>query len=355
LKKLLCLIFIATGSSTAFAAPRTVPEAVLQASIRVCSGQPKVTRRPIDAPLPAAFSGEYVFVESDEPTCGGQYAAIVASDGSYYIGAPWILKGTPEGTPAEKIRSFAWDRMQEVFETEVAATPSKNGLLHVTVLQKTESGKVPIEGWVDRKGKVFFLGDFHPGSANLPKTRLTELEPILAESPTLGSPSAPVTIVEFSDFECPSCKSAGRYVKPMLEKYGDKVRYIRVDFPLVSVHPWAFAAALAGRAIYRQSPDAFWKYKELIYDAQSELSIFTLEDLAKNFVKDHDLDPKRYEADVNDPKLKDSLLSSVGKGFALQVMATPSYLVNGVFVDTGKDGATLDHYVAGLLGTPTAK
>src|SRR2546430_4296891 len=58
--------------------------------------------------------------------------------------------------------------------------------------------------------------------------------------------------------------------RSILAAHGDAVRYIRFDMPLITIHPWAFSAAVAGRAIYRQNPDLFWKFKEQIYEFRSE-------------------------------------------------------------------------------------
>jgi protein-disulfide isomerase len=137
-------------------------------------------------------------------------------------------------------------------------------------------------------------------------------------------------------------------MKPILAKYGDKVRYIRYDLPLVTMHPWAFSAAIAGRAIYHQKPELFWDYKEQVYSNQDKLTAFTIDDFARNFAKDHDLNLEQYDADINSAPLREELLKGVGAAFINDIRATPSYVVNGVSVDAG-DGSALEKYVAGLL------
>jgi protein-disulfide isomerase len=92
-------------------------------------------------------------------------------------------------------------------------------------------------------------------------------------------------------------------MKPILEAHPDKVRYIRYDTPLVTIHPWALAAAIAGRAVWHQKPDLFWKYKEQIYANQEKLSAFTIDEFARGFASDHDLDMKKYDADVQSHRL----------------------------------------------------
>ena len=119
-------------------------------------------------------------------------------------------------------------------------------------------------------------------------------------------------MIEFSDFECPSCQRAAGYMKPILAAHGDKVRYIRYDMPLMTIHPWAFAAAIAGRAVWHQKPDLFWKYKEQIYENQDKLSAFTIDEFARGFATDHELDMKKYDADVQSPELRAEIVNGAG-------------------------------------------
>jgi protein-disulfide isomerase len=219
----------------------------------------------------------------------------------------------------------------------------------VKLLETTERGKIPFEGEIDPAGTVFFMGNFFTLNSDFRTARLKVFEPFVADSPSRGASKAEVTVIEFSDFECPSCQKAAGFLKPILDKYGDKIRYVRYDLPLINMHPWAFSAAMAGRAIYRQKAEAFWDYKEQIYANQEKLSAFTIDDFARHFAQDHDLDLKKYDADVASPDLQACILSGAGVAFSNDVRATPTYLVNGVSVDPGTDGKALEAYVAELL------
>ena len=115
------------------------------------------------------------------------------------------------------------------------------------------------------------------------------------------------------------------------------------------MHPWAFPAAVAGRAIYRQKPDLFWQYKEQVYANQEKLNTFTIDDFARGFAQDHDLDLKKYDADVSSPELQSAILAGAGTALSNDIRATPTYLVNGTNVDAGTDGKALEAYVANLL------
>src|SRR5262249_29687707 len=92
-------------------------------------------------------------------------------------------------------------------------------------------------------------------------------------SPTFGAAGAAVTVVAFSDFECPNCKEEAQAIRNNLEKtFPNQVRFYFKNYPLVEIHPWAKSAATAGRCIYRQDQAAFWKFHDWIYDQQSEVT-----------------------------------------------------------------------------------
>ena len=324
-------------------------EKLVRQSIPQCPDL-KLSKAELPYKLPARLTGAVVRVASPRASCEGQYLIATAPSGDFYLGLPWVLGDDTEGkTIDEKLKNFAWKNMQENFTPVFDRERTRNGLLRVTMLEMTERGKVPIEGETDSDGKVFFIGHFRPSNVDPATTRLKAFEPRLAAAPTRGAAKPDVTIVEFSDFQCPSCQHAAGYVDPIIEKYGDRVRYVRYDLPLLSAHPWAFSAALAGRAIYRQKPDVFWEYKKQVYSNQDKLTAFTIDDFTRGFAQDHELDLKQYDADLASDALHDELLKSIGVAFSNDVRATPTYMVNGVFVDAGEEGKALEAWVAGLL------
>ncbi len=327
--------------------PKT--ENLVRQSVPVCADM-KISSIEFPGRLPPRMSGSLIRIEAPRAACEAQYLMVMAPSGDFYLGLPWMIDDDVAGkTLEEKIRNFAWTRLQENFTPVIERVRTRNGLLPVTLLEMTEHGNVPIEGEMDPDGKVLFLGHFRPADADPAAARLKAFQPELATAPARGATKPEVTVVEFSDFQCPSCQHAAHYVDPIVEKYPEQVRYIRYDLPLVTAHPWAFAAAMAGRAIYRQKPEAFWEYKKQIYANQDKLSTFTLDDFARGFAQDHDLDLKRYDADIVSDALRDELMKGVGAAFSNDVRATPTYMVNGVYVDPGDDGKALESYVANLL------
>lgn len=339
--------FAATDPATVKVPPKV--EKLIQEELPICPGT-KLSYEAMVHKLPINLTGTVVKVESSSPVCEGQYLAVTSIEGGFYLGLPWFLddeKGQP--TLEEKLKHFTWTKLQDVFEPVITRTRTREGLYPVTLYQTTERGKLALEGEIDPEGTVLFIGHFRPMNEDIRMSRLKAFEPLLADEPATGATKPVVTVIEFSDFECPSCKHASGFMKPILDKYGDKVRYIRYDLPLFANHPWALAAAISGRAIYRQKPDLFWEYKKQIYANQDNLTAFTIGDFARGFAQDHDLDLKKYDADVASDAIKDELINGTGVAFSNDIRATPSYLVNGALVEAGTDGKQLEAYVASLL------
>lgn len=366
MKRLTISILALAMAASLFAAEEKSPfagtraEKLIKDNLPICSVDAKVKEVKLQHKLPYNMVGSVVQIESDRNPCTGQWVTIMTNEGGFFMGIPWFLDGektTADEKPKtleEKLKDYAWNMTQQNATPIIDRTKTRDGLYRVTLEETTEAGKMPLLGEIDPAGTVFFIGHFLPLSGDIREERLKRFEPYLSEAPATGSAKPVVTVIEFSDFECPSCQRASGFMKPIMEKYSDKVRYIRYDLPLVSMHPWAFSAAVAGRAIYKQKPELFWTYKEQIYKNQESLSAFTIDDFARGFAQDHDLNMKQYDADLKDPAMRETLLKGVGAAFSNDVRATPTYVVNGVTVDAG-DGKALETYVASQLKSAPTK
>ncbi|MGZ8711193.1 MAG: DsbA family protein, partial [Thermoanaerobaculia bacterium] len=313
-------------------------------ALPVCEGA-KIAYAETGMKLPQRFSGTVVQIESPRH-CAGQYVAVLSPTGGFYLGSPWPIENEEGKTLEEKLKNFTWRNLQTNVTASIEEKATEDGLWPVTLWQTTEHGKMPLYGAVDPYGRTFFFGNFKRLNGDLLAQRTKLFEPLLAKSPSKGS--GPVTIVEFSDFQCPSCRRSSVWVDPIVAKHEGKVRYIRFDLPL-SGHPWAFPAALAGRAIYRQKPDLFWDFKKTVYDNQDSLNAFTFWDWARAWAEDHELDLKKYDADLHDAELRTEILNGAGLALSSDVRATPTYIVNGAIVDAGNNGEALAAYVDKLL------
>lgn len=135
-----------------------------------------------------------------------------------------------------------------------------------------------------------------------------------------GSPKAPITIVEYADFECAHCRAAAPVVDRLVNKYPGKVRVVFKHFPL-SFHPMAKRAAAAAEAAGEQG--RFWEMHDAIFATQNLLD----DDLLRGHAKAIGLDIKRFEKDWQAALAK--VEASRKEGEALGVQATPTFFVNG--------------------------
>lgn len=151
--------------------------------------------------------------------------------------------------------------------------------------------------------------------------------PVGAADHLLGSEHAPVTLVEYGDFECPNCKQALPAVRMVLERFAGRVRIAFRHFPLEEVHPHALAAALAAEAAAGQGK--FWPMHDLLFDNQRHLKASQLRGYAERL----ELDMVRYDADMEDTLYLQRVREDIEGGTLSGVRATPTFFVNGKLQD----------------------
>jgi protein-disulfide isomerase len=147
---------------------------------------------------------------------------------------------------------------------------------------------------------------------------------VAANDPVIGPPDAPVTIVEFSDFQCPFCSRIGPTLDQIREAYGDRVRIVFKDFPL-SIHPQAQAAAEAAQCALEQGK--FWEYHDKLFANQRALG----PDNLKQYAADLALDATAFNACLDSGRHKDGVLQDMADGQRWGVTGTPALFVNGRF------------------------
>ncbi|HEU5163171.1 MAG TPA: thioredoxin domain-containing protein [Thermoanaerobaculia bacterium] len=337
------LLAVSAVSTAAAATPPLIKEEVdkLVASfLPPCPDPVKISSEPLGVTLGSGLRASVVRIDSANGWCATQVLALATSSKTYFLGVPWVLAGL-SGTPAEKIRQFAWTRMNDSVEAKVAMAPRKDGFLPVVVEEKTEFGRIKMSGVVDMAGTIFIPGDVRSLTANGAQLRLDALKAIAGKAPYKGPATAKVIVYEFSDFQCPACKRSADLGDKIAKEFGEKVRFVRLDLPLMGNHPWAFPAALMARAIWKQNPEAFWTFKREVYENQENLDAFKIDDFARGFAKANGLDVARFDADVQSAALKEEILASISAARSVQVNGTPSYLVDGVAVIPGENGRQL--------------
>jgi protein-disulfide isomerase len=151
--------------------------------------------------------------------------------------------------------------------------------------------------------------------------------PIDANDHVLGDLHAPVTVVEYGDFECPTCKQAAPSVKLLLERFESRVRFAYRHFPQEAIHPHAIQAAEAAECAGAQ--DRFWLMHDLLFANQAHLDRKHLSGYAERI----ELDRARFTAEMDDEVYLQRIREHIESGRASHIRATPGFFVNGTIVD----------------------
>jgi Protein-disulfide isomerase len=146
------------------------------------------------------------------------------------------------------------------------------------------------------------------------------------DDPAQGPANAPVTVVMFSDFQCPACSATHPVLKKVLAEYAGKVRFVVRDFPLTSLHENAFRAALAANAANNQGK--FFEYTEILYTHQDALDPASLSKYAAQL----GLNVKQFELDLSLEKTAAEVRKDMADGKLYGITGTPTIFVNGVSV-----------------------
>jgi protein-disulfide isomerase len=150
-------------------------------------------------------------------------------------------------------------------------------------------------------------------------------EVAVGKSPAKGPANAPVTIVEFSDFQCPYCSRVGPTLQKVLEDYPKDVRVVYKHYPL-SFHKQALPAAKASAAAGRQGK--FWEMHDLLFQNQRELN----EAAFKGYAQQLGLDVAQFEKDYASPGVAQEVEADMTLARSLGVTGTPGFFVNGRFL-----------------------
>ena len=151
----------------------------------------------------------------------------------------------------------------------------------------------------------------------------------------LGPTDAPVTLVEYGDFQCPHCRSAHFYLKNVLATVGDDMRFAFRHMPLTQIHPLAQLAAEATEAAGAQGK--FWAMHDLIYENQDLLSPALLTRLGLRLGLDMQLFSDDLTSNRFHPKVREDFMSAVRSGAA----GTPSFFINGELYEGSFDDESL--------------
>ncbi|MGB7463692.1 MAG: thioredoxin domain-containing protein [Candidatus Acidiferrum sp.] len=235
------------------------------------------------------------------------------------------------------------------------AEVGSSGILEYAIEVKTPESTEKIKMYMTKDGRYLIRGEINDLTSDPLADTVKKIQ--TASSPVLGNPNAPITLVEFSDFECPVCRNLHDSLRGLLPNY-PQVKVIFKDYPLDTIHPWARTAALAGRCAYQQDPKAFWTMYDSIYDHQDVISASNVYDKVMDYATKAGLNPELFKACMSAPETTQAIDASIANGNLLEVRSTPTVFVNGRRI-VGADPRTvqqyLDYEVAQLKAGAAAK
>lgn len=280
------------------------------------------------------------------------WAALAAA-----VGLPLVFSQSTVAVPKidkEKIETYV--RYAEAFTAEVKIsiddpTPSPfKGYFRVLVHLSAGTHRLDRLYYVTADGQQLLTGSIW----NLNESPFIDtVEHLPADGPSFGPPNARVTVVVFSDFECPYCRELAKTIRDNVpQKYPTDVRVVFEDFPIDSIHKWARAASEAARCLNAQNSAAFWAFHDWIFEHQQEVNENNLGDHVLAFAKQRNFDVAKLSSCVEHHATAEEVNQAELAGAALQISKTPTVFVNGRMMDGSVAWDTLDHVIQLELTRP---
>jgi protein-disulfide isomerase len=224
--------------------------------------------------------------------------------------------------------------MQEMFGYDpafswnvISIKPAKaEGLAEVTIQVSNSQGQQNTKLYVTPDGQHAVLGEIIPFGAHPFLAAHQDLEKGI-NGPSRGPANAPVTIVEFSDLQCPHCKEAQPVIDKLLSEETN-VHFVFQNFPLPS-HDWAANAAAYADCVGRSSNDAFWKFVQATYEAQAEITAANADEKLMGLADKAGVKGSDVAACAAKPDTTARVDHSVALGRSVDVNATPTIFING--------------------------
>jgi protein-disulfide isomerase len=175
--------------------------------------------------------------------------------------------------------------------------------------------------------KYVVFGDVLDTSVDPAKAVMAKIN--LKDQPFRGAKDAKVTIVEYSDFQCPFCKRAYDTVEQqVLKQYDGKVKFYFKSFPL-SFHPWAQPASIAAECAKLQKPEAYWKLYDSYFQNQGQVNPQNVKEKGVEYLQGTGIDMAKWNDCYDNKKTLDRVNAEQSEGASLGVTGTPAFFING--------------------------
>src|ERR1700676_5580498 len=264
------------------------------------------------------------------PKMSAQTPAAPRAESSVPSAEPASPAAPKAGSLEEKVEKYlrnmyAWGTQYEIKMGPPQPSPIPD-LLEISVTVGLQGQSDTAVVYVTKGGKYIFRGDLSDMTVDPLAEIRAKLHP--ENSPSLGPIDAQITLIEFADFECPSCRQLDRILRDLLPQHPE-IRLVYKDFPLTALHPWAMTASLAGQCATQQSPASFWKIHDIIFDQQDVITPSNVWEKMTDFANQLGLNAETFRTCMANPETTREIEKTTAEGHELNVTGTPSIFVNG--------------------------
>lgn len=184
--------------------------------------------------------------------------------------------------------------------------------------------------FITRDGRYLFRGEAIDLTVDPFVALMNEID--LKNQPVRGPADAKVTIVEYSDFECPFCgKAYDTFEKEVIGQYGDKVKFVFKNLPLTQIHPWAEDAAIATECAYLQGNDQHWLVYDGLFSQQANINkdnlLAKVEEIAT--ASGGKIDAAKLKECLTSKQTLDAVKADMAEAAEVGVTSTPAFIING--------------------------
>ncbi len=270
-------------------------------------------------------SAQPVFVTKD-----GRYMAI----GIVFVASQTVQDPVALNTSAteQKIVQYVRERFRVPDATKLTVAPFQDSEFHdflqTTITADNGTQKTAQPAYITKDGHYMLLGNLY--ALDVDPRKAVEHDISLVGQPTVGPADAPVTIVEYADLECPMCAETQKFfAQDLIPKYGNKIRIVFKEFPLVTIHDWALTAAMANECAYELDPSAFFRYRSMIFKNQSLINGANVRTLLLDFGQRVGLNRLRLATCIDSKQSLPRVEADAREGQELGIASTPTLFVNG--------------------------
>jgi protein-disulfide isomerase len=298
--------------------------------IRERFGWPDTVKMNLGAPRSSFAAGFYeVTVTTDDGKNKHDQVAWVSKDSHYLLlGNLFAVDGPSNPEVIHRLRETF--KIPDNIEMTLGGFHASPAPYFQEAALAIDNGKGKQEWTVllAKDGQHAILGKLYTLDVDLRQQALHTIS--LRNGPSQGPASAPVTIVEYADLQCPTCATLHQFFETqLLPRYGNKVRVIFKEFPLVGIHDWSPSAAVACQCAYEMNPSAYVPLRTAIFRSQQAINITNVRDLLLDYGEQAGVDRVKLAACIDAKSSWPHVEADLAEGKRVNVASTPTAFING--------------------------